>query len=765
MHEIPDADALAFEIHGAILSHSRTAMRGDPGEAANVGTWLRAHADARPAHTALIVEGTGERISYAELEARVNRAAAALAGLGVVAGDRVALALASDPLYLELYFAAALLGAILIPLNTRLTAAELGFQIDDSEPRVVVRTQGIDVPARAGTRMLAPDELRARMPARAERRTPAPGGEAPQVILYTSGTTGRPKGAVLPHRKTYWNSRNAERYFALVPDDVVVVPVPLFHSFGLKILSVPTLFVGATVLLVDRFDPIALAGHDRARARDLLGAVPFMYERMLEAGLAPEKFASLRSAFSAGAALAVETIERYGTRACASKQGYGQTETSILCCLDAARRAAQGGLGRQAGRVRRGADRRRARPRRAARRARRGRGARPDRDVRLLAPARGDRAEPDRRLAPHRRSRRDGRGRLRHARRPAEGALHQRRRERVPGRGRARARATPGRVGGRGGRRAGREVGRSRAAPTWCRRARASTPRACWPGRASGSRATSSRARSWSWRSCRAPPRERCRSMRSWLGPSAAILLLSGCSALGLFGDAKLPEKPLLDPDRVQRGRGAVPRRASLGRRQPQLRDCHPGGGADALVYRAGESVPPGTAGGCRTLTLRGLYQTAPYFWDGSREDARRRGRAHARGRDARREARRARTARRSSPICCRSRPSIAGASSPTARRSSPSTLSARRGHAVFAKAECVDCHPAPAFTRPRLVDIGSGGSFAVPTLRGVPGPAPWGHDGRWSSLEDAVRANLDAGGVKLGADEIAQLLEYLKLL
>ena len=310
-------------------------MRRDPGPEANVGSWLAAHADARPDHIALRVDATGERISYGELESRVNRTVAALAGLGVVEGDRVALALPSDPLYLELYFAAALLGAIAIPLNTRLTASELGFQIEDSEPRVVVRAAGIDVPERAGTRSLSPEALRELRPAQADRRTPAPGGEQPQVILYTSGTTGRPKGAVLPHRKTYWNSRNAEVYFELVPDDVVVVPIPLFHSFGLKILSVPTLFVGATAVLVDRFDPIGLQDCVARERATLLGAVPVMYERMLGQGLAREKLASLRFAFSAGAALSVETIQRYWEAGIRLKQGYGQTETSILCCLDA----------------------------------------------------------------------------------------------------------------------------------------------------------------------------------------------------------------------------------------------------------------------------------------------------------------------------------------------------------------------------------------------------------------------------------------------
>jgi fatty-acyl-CoA synthase len=311
-------------------------MRTDPGPSANVGTWLALHAAERPERAALVVERTGERISYRELEARVQRVASALVELGIQRGDRVALALPSEPLYLELYFAAALVGAIAIPLNTRLTAAELGFQLDDAEPRLAIRAPDSDLPSRPGMLSLAPDELRARLPAVPLRVTAAPGGETPQVILYTSGTTGQPKGAVLPQRKTYWNTRNAERYFELDTSSVVVCPIPLFHSFGLKILSVPALYCGATVVLVDRFDPVGLQDCVARHRATLLGAVPVMYARMLDAGLAPEKLVTLRFAFSAGAALATETIEKYFAAGICLKQGYGQTETSILCCLDAA---------------------------------------------------------------------------------------------------------------------------------------------------------------------------------------------------------------------------------------------------------------------------------------------------------------------------------------------------------------------------------------------------------------------------------------------
>ncbi len=291
------------------------------------------HAAERREHPAIVVEA-GERISYAELNARINRAVAALRRLGVQRGDRVALALRSEPLYLELYFACAKLGAILVPLNTRLTAAELGFQITDCGAAVVIRSPEIELGALSGTRCIEREAFVALRPATAPEPALAPGGENPQVILYTSGTTGVPKGAVLPYRKTLFNTLNAEIYFGLRETDVAVVPIPLFHSFGLNILSVPVLFAGATLVLVDHFDALTLQDTLARERATFLGAVPVMYRRMLEAGVSPEKWSSLRFAFGAGAPLEVETIRRFHELGVPLLQGYGQTETSILCCLD-----------------------------------------------------------------------------------------------------------------------------------------------------------------------------------------------------------------------------------------------------------------------------------------------------------------------------------------------------------------------------------------------------------------------------------------------
>lgn len=252
--------------------------------------------------------------------------------------------------------------------------------------------------------------------------------------------------------------------------------------------------------------------------------------------------------------------------------------------------------------------------------------------------------------------------------------------------------------------------------------------------------------------------------MRSWLGSSAAALLLSGCAALELFGGDARARPPVLDPDLVQRGAALFVDARLSGDGSRACATCHPGGGEDHRVYRADESVAPGSAGGLRTISLRGLWQTAPYFWDGSAATV---SAAVARslavemrggqltGKD--REALEAYLL--SLPPFDRQR--VQGDGAPV----EPATLSARRGFAVFAEAECSVCHPAPTYTRAQLFDVGTGGELAIPTLRGVATAGPWGHDGRWPDLESAVRAIATAREVELSSDEMTQLLEYLKLL
>ena len=300
----------------------------------NVGRWIRDRASESPDKAALINAASGESWSYARLNTVTNCCAAALAARGVRSGDRVAVALPSEPIYLALYFAAAKLGAIFLPLNSRWTARELAFQLADAGPRIALTDPSIPLEPNDGTELVEIDRFRADLPRAAAEPELAPGGDAAQVIMYTSGTTGEPKGAVLPHRKTRANSENAVAYFGIEADDRVIVPVPLFHSYGLKILSVPTLSAGATVVLVNQFDAIGLQDCVREYRGTVLGAVPVMYRRMLQEGLDTDALASLRFGFSAGAPIDPETVRAYAARGLFLRQGFGQTETSILCAMD-----------------------------------------------------------------------------------------------------------------------------------------------------------------------------------------------------------------------------------------------------------------------------------------------------------------------------------------------------------------------------------------------------------------------------------------------
>jgi fatty-acyl-CoA synthase len=317
---------------------------------ANVAGWIAAHAASRGDRRALV--DPDRTLSFRALHERVARCAAVLADRGIARGDRIALVLGNRSAYLEVVFAAAQLGAIAVPINARLTAWEIPRMFDDCTPRVLVYDAehaaaalgACDAAARPpATRLCcggAPDAYEAALAAAVPHYAIEPvSPEDPMILMYTSGTTGIPKGALLPHRKTLYNSLNAERFFEMTPEDHILVMLPLFHSFGLAILSIPALHAGATLTLHGRFDPEAVwetVGRERIA---FFGGVPTMFQRLLDAlEAAPAgryDLSSLRFLFTAGSAIPVELIHAFERHGLVLKQGYGQTETSILCCLEA----------------------------------------------------------------------------------------------------------------------------------------------------------------------------------------------------------------------------------------------------------------------------------------------------------------------------------------------------------------------------------------------------------------------------------------------
>jgi len=330
----------------------------------DVGRWIARHAVVRP--EALAWADETRRCSYREAAERVERLAAAWRRRGVGRGDRVALWLANRTAVLEAVFACARLGAIVLPINARLTPVEIAFQLRDAAPRALLverawRERADAALAEAATSIgsclevgpddagvdayeaaLAGEAADAFPTSPADDRPPTP--EDPMILMYTSGTTGSPKGALLPLRKTVANCRNAIACFGITPADRVLVVVPLFHSLGLQILALPALARGAGVVLQEGFDAERVWRCVEREGISYLGGVPTTHQRLLEA-LASDRRPppALRFLFTAGAAAPADLVRAYHRHGLAMIQGYGQTETSLLTCLPAERALAKAG--------------------------------------------------------------------------------------------------------------------------------------------------------------------------------------------------------------------------------------------------------------------------------------------------------------------------------------------------------------------------------------------------------------------------------------
>ncbi|MGE4605710.1 MAG: AMP-binding protein [Myxococcota bacterium] len=318
----------------------------------NVGSWIERHAADGGDRIACV--DAHQCLDYAALHERTLRCAARLAAAGVGRADRVALLLNNRSAYLEAVFAAARLGAVAVPINARFTAPEVLRVLDDCTPAALLYENALSAVAeRACAEASHPPTLRlacggepdlyesalAEVEPLARLEPVSP--DDPMLLMYTSGTTGVPKGALLPHRKTLFNSLNAQLFFDLTRHDRVLVPLPLFHSFGLLILSIPTLYAGGTVHLMPRFDAARVWKSVEREQITFLGGVPTLFQALLDAldeasaAGAPAPAHRPRFLFSAGAAISVELIRSFEKRGYLVKQGFGQTETSILCCLDA----------------------------------------------------------------------------------------------------------------------------------------------------------------------------------------------------------------------------------------------------------------------------------------------------------------------------------------------------------------------------------------------------------------------------------------------
>ncbi|MEY9127512.1 class I adenylate-forming enzyme family protein [Bradyrhizobium yuanmingense] len=294
-----------------------------------------------PDKTAIAFEG--KRLSYASFAARIERTATALKGeLGVGRGDRVAILSLNRPDYLVLLYACARLGAILVPLNWRLAVAEQLFILGDAGAKVLVLEQafsgvlaeleqtavrtsivGLDFTPPRGTTF---EDLLAR--GDGTGRNPHTDLSCPLLIVYTSGTTGRPKGAVLRQEALFWNGVMSQHMHNMTSDDHVLTVLPFFHVGGLNIQTTPALQLGATVTVHARFTPDAtLAAIERERPT-LTVMVPAILQAVSEhAAWATADLSSLKAVATGSTIVPPHLIERFVARDVPVLQVYGSTET------------------------------------------------------------------------------------------------------------------------------------------------------------------------------------------------------------------------------------------------------------------------------------------------------------------------------------------------------------------------------------------------------------------------------------------------------
>ncbi|HEX8417497.1 MAG TPA: malonyl-CoA synthase [Methylobacterium sp.] len=302
---------------------------------------VRANLAPDPAAKTFVETADGTRLTYADLLDRSAAYAAALVGLGVKPGDRVAVQAEKSPEFLFLYLGAVRAGAVFLPLNTAYTGPEIEYFLSDAEPALFVcdpaKAEELTAVARKAG-VAAVETLDASGRGGVADRADAAAGDFDDVprsesdlaaILYTSGTTGRSKGAMLTHGNLASNARTLADCWRFTADDVLIHALPVFHTHGLFVATNVVLASGASAIFLAKFDPKQILAL-MPRATAMMG-VPTFYTRLLkEPGLTPEAVETIRLFVSGSAPLLAETHRDWQARTGhAILERYGMTETNM----------------------------------------------------------------------------------------------------------------------------------------------------------------------------------------------------------------------------------------------------------------------------------------------------------------------------------------------------------------------------------------------------------------------------------------------------
>lgn len=311
---------------------------------------LTKRANLTPDREALYDLHTGKRHSFADLNDRANRAANFLREkYDLQKGDRVSILAQNCLPYIDLLFGLGKIGVILAPLNWRLTAHELTYIVNDLEPKVLlcgpefvsvlgemraeidvphyIALEGADVPDAANYETLLENA------SADEPQRPSLDGDNAYCILYTSGTTGKPKGAVLPHRQVLWNAINTVISWGLTENDISPILTPMFHSGGLFVFLVPLFYAGGRIVLARNFDPEESLKVIMDEKCTVILGVPTLFQVWMNSPIFKDAdFSHVHFFISGGAPCPPKLIEDWSrAKGVTMRQGYGLTEVGVNC--------------------------------------------------------------------------------------------------------------------------------------------------------------------------------------------------------------------------------------------------------------------------------------------------------------------------------------------------------------------------------------------------------------------------------------------------
>jgi fatty-acyl-CoA synthase len=309
-----------------------------------IGSWLVKREFLTPAKEA-VVDGE-KRLSYRELNRRVNRLANALLGLGLRNGDRMAILSYNRLEFVEGIMAAAKLGLILVPLNWRLTATELTFILNDSGAETLLFDTNLAELVEGLREKTAlkhfiviggQDQSNAygyetRLSAHTDGEpTPeiTPDLNTPHIIMYTAGTTGQPKGAILSQGASFWNVLNLNLPMDFTSKDRNLVVLPMFHIGGIGLFTLPMLYDGGTVVIQRTFDPVQTLTLLKQEDITLFFGVPAIFLALIQhPDFDAAAFNHVRVLMSGGAPLPVSLVRQYHEAGIVLQQGFGMSEAA-----------------------------------------------------------------------------------------------------------------------------------------------------------------------------------------------------------------------------------------------------------------------------------------------------------------------------------------------------------------------------------------------------------------------------------------------------